>query len=204
MGTILMHKSDFLDLKHWIKKQELSEMASLLPQTSEDHSHPERVRTSHLDVPVYAPTVYHVLMNRDKAKYPAGMTVEDITQEIIEKTELRTDGQRPGDPKKADPSLDIKAWLKAPANYGRFKKGLNSMLCKSPDFHAIPPGPGVKGRSSTFLPTPEAEHRGGGVKALNNDERQNLRAAFNKLKPQEPGVQDQGEKSHVDIVNDLL
>lgn len=168
--------------KTWLLAEEhdpLEEMANLLPQTAEDHEHPERVRTTHLGVPAWAPTVYWVLINRDKAKYPAGMTVTQIANSIVERSERRDDGSGPIGYLALDPSVDIKAWLREANNFNKLKKGLASMLNHSPDFEKSDRDTSGSARgAAVYLPTAEAEHRGSGVKALSMSDREKAKAEF--------------------------
>lgn len=148
----------------------LTEMANLFPQRRGDTL--ERSATTHMGFPVYAPTVYWLLVNRDTNKYPDGMTAKEIADEILERSEAREE-LRPGEQPAPDNWKDlVKGNLMT-----KFTRGLNSMLAKSPDFEVIGKRDNTgRGRApSIYVPTKEAQNRQGGARFLKKKDREEFK-----------------------------
>lgn len=172
---------------HW-----LLEMANLFPQRKGDTI--ERTGTTHMGFPVYAPSIYWVILSRDRNKYPDGMTAKEIATELLDQSETRQD-LRPGEeaaPENWKEILKTQMWPK-------FVRGINSMLAKSPDFEvSSKKAPEEGGRtSSVYVPTEDAIRRQGGTKFLKGAERP---ASPLWKKKQQPEV-DKDEEEPIDITH---
>ncbi len=142
------------------------EMANYAPQRAGD-TH-EKAKTTHYGYPVYSPTIYHILQTRDKQKYPIGMTAQDITKELIDKSTLRTDVLLPGEAKITEEDAgDWKEKLSGPL-FASFLRNVYGNLVKAKeagmvDSQPIKKEPGEKGKRvrQVWFPTQLAIDSGG-------------------------------------------
>lgn len=115
------------DFKVWLT----NEMAQVTIQNKGDR--PDRAPTTHYGYPVWSPTIYYLLQNRNELfknpdgtpKYPNGMTVDEIFDALMEKSELRS--ELGPDEKMPENASNWKEDLMGPSREA-FKRGIRSML----------------------------------------------------------------------------
>ncbi len=196
-----------IDFKQWM------EMANLFPQRKGDTT--SRTKTTHMGYPVYSPTIFFLILNRDKGKYQDGMTAQEIGDELL-KASVAREELRPGE---GSAPSDWEAQIRADkTRWAKFVRGINSMLAKSKDFVAV----GTRARSgsgrgrapSIYSPTPDAVRREGGLKFLKQADREFWKKERADLpvpgekEPEEPEEladlpDDAGEKSDAEVAQML-
>lgn len=144
-------------------------MANLFPQRKGDTI--SRTKTTHMGYPVYSPTIFFLILNRDRGRYPDGMTSQEIGDELL-KASIRREELRPGE------GLAPEDWERRirgdKQRLAKFVRGINSMLAKSKDFIAAGTrAVGGRGRApSIYTPTPDTIRREGGLKFLKQVDRE--------------------------------
>jgi len=147
----------------------LNEMANVFPIRKGDTN--ERAKTTHMGIPVWAPTMYNIIMTRDQEKYPLGMTAREIAEELLQRSEKR-DELRPDETPASDNWKDA---LKS--NWTSWVRGITSNLNRSvTDGDMEIAGTRQKGDGkgkapSIFHPTAQALTRQGGAKFLKKPDR---------------------------------